>query len=482
MKKKLFKRLRRPVLVIASCLALFAGTALAHWYWLASAGWVWLFVMAVLATLRLHNGVTVCCLILLCFGIGWWRGTAGAEQLALLRQLSFQKVTIVGKVTDEAVYDERHQLEFTLTNVRYESPLQQSLPGDITVKGFGAGMIYRGDTVRATGKFYPTRGNKVASIGFAQLEVLARDDSWINNFRRSFAAGMQSAVPEPLASFALGLLIGQRTTLPEATDQQLREVGLTHIIAVSGYNLTVIVMACRRLLARYSKFQATAACICLITVFLLITGTSPPIVRAGVISMLGIAAWYYGRDIKPTVLLLVGAALTVVANPFYLWGNVSWYLSFLAFYGVLVLAPLVSRRLWGDKEPKMIGSLLVESACASVAVLPYILFIFGQTSSVGLVANMLVVPLIPLAMVLGLVAGLAGMLAPAFAGWFAWPARLLLTYMLDIANALSRVPHAFIEKVGFSFAAMCIAYAALGFITWVLWRKTRKVPQPPRVV
>ena len=271
---------------------------------------------------------------------------------------------------------------------------------------------------------------------------------------------------------ALGLLIGQRTTLPDATNQQLREVGLTHIIAVSGYNLTVIVMACRRLLAKHSKFQATAACVFLILLFLLITGTSPPIVRAGVISMLGIAAWYYGREIKPMVLLLVGAALTVAANPFYLWGNVSWYLSFLAFFGVLVLAPLVTKRIWGSKEPKMIGSLLVESMCATVLVTPYVLYVFGQTSLVGLAANMLVVPLIPLAMVLGLVAGLAGMLLPAVCGWFAWPARLLLTYMLDVANALSRVPYAFLQEIGFSFGAMLTAYGLLGLVTFVLWRKT----------
>jgi competence protein ComEC len=467
--------LRRPVLLISACLALFAGLGLARWHWIGHAWWVVAALLAVAATLRLHNTVTVCCLVVCCFGVGWWRGTAAAQDLAVLRHLSLQEVTIVGQVTDEAIYDERHQLEFTLTKVQYESPMIRRLPGDITVRGFGVGMIYRGDTIRATGKLFPTRGNKVASIGFAELEVLQRDDFWVNNLRRSFAAGMQSAVPEPLASFALGLLIGQRTTLPDTTNQQLREVGLTHIIAVSGYNLTVIVMACRRLLAKYSKFQATAACVFLILLFLLITGTSPPIVRAGVISMLGITAWYYGRDIKPMVLLLVGAAITVLANPFYLWGNVSWYLSFLAFFGVLVLAPLVTKRIWGSKEPKMIGSLLVESICATILVMPYVLFVFGQTSSVGLAANMLVVPLLPLAMVLGLVAGLAGMLVPGICGWFAWPARLLLTYMLDVANALSRVPYAFLEQIGFSFSSMCAAYALLGLVTWVLWRKTYKV-------
>jgi len=284
---------------------------------------------------------------------------------------------------------------------------------------------------------------------------------------------MQSALPEPLASFGLGLLIGQRSTLPETTEDQLRHVGLTHIIAVSGYNLTIIVLACRRLLAKWSKFQATVTCLALIGLFLLITGSSPPIVRASIISVLAIGVWYYGRNIKPMVLLLVAAAITVIANPIYLWGNVSWYLSFLAFFGVLVLAPLVTKRLFGDKEPKIIVSILIESACATVLVLPYILYIFGEMSLVSLPANLLVIPFIPLAMLLALVAGLSGMFVPAFAGWLAWPANLLLTYMLDVASLLSRVPHAFIENIRFSLGHMLGGYALIGLLCTILWHKTR---------
>jgi hypothetical protein len=69
-------------------------------------------------------------------------------------------------------------------------------------------MIYHGDTVRVTGKLYPTRGNNVASVSFAEVRVLARGHAPLDALRRRFAAGMQSALPEPLASFALGLLIG----------------------------------------------------------------------------------------------------------------------------------------------------------------------------------------------------------------------------------------------------------------------------------
>jgi competence protein ComEC len=433
---------------------------------------LWLILPSLVISIWRHNGLTLVLLVLFCFGIGWWRGGMYMQRLATNESFYDQKITIIGTATDEAVYGKFYQLEFTLSNVRVVAPGQADLAGSITVRGFGASMVNRGDLVVAEGKLKPSLGNNIASMGFATIEVLHHDDTWLNNFRRSFAAGMQSALPEPAASFGMGLLIGQRSTLPEDVSEQLRHVGLTHIIAVSGYNLTVIVMACRKLLAKRSKYQATVLCLALIAVFLLITGSSPPIVRASVISLLGIWAWYYGREIKPLVLLLVGGAITVIANPLYLWGNVSWYLSFLAFFGVLVLAPLVAKRWW-KREPGLLAGVLIETMCASILVVPYVLYIFGQTSTVSLVANLLVVPLIPLAMVLGLIAGLGGMLLPALAGWLAWPAKIVLVYMLDVAGLLSKVPHAFIENIGFSWVSMAFGYAIISIVTIILQRKVR---------
>jgi competence protein ComEC len=474
MKSVLTRRLRRWVLVIASCLALFAGVLWARGFDLSSASWLWLVACGALFSLRRHNALTLLFLVVLFFGVGWWRGGEYMQKLAVHESLHYEKVVLVGKATEDGVYGKRYQLEFSMNSVEIIQPIRTPLVGSLTIRGFGEAAVYRGDIVQVSGKLYPTRGNNLGSISFAELTVLERDASWINALRRDFAAGMQSALPEPVASFGLGLLIGQRSTLPETTEDQLRYAGLTHIIAVSGYNLTIIVLACRRLLAKHSKFQATIACLALVGLFLLITGSSPPIVRAAVISALTIAAWYYGRNIKSVVLLLVAAALTIIANPLYLWGNVSWYLSFLAFFGVLVLAPLITKRFFGSKEPKVLSGIIIESACASVLVIPYILYIFGEISVVSLLANLLVIPFIPLAMLLALFAGLAGMAAPAIAGWIAWPAKLLLTYMLDIADVLSRVPHAFITHIGFPLWMMFASYATISFICVVLWSKVRK--------
>lgn len=432
------------------------------------ARWLWLVVPPLLLTIKRHDVLVVFLLVVCGLGVGWWRGSVFGLRMQGDAALYDKEVTLVGQASDEAVYGKQYQLEFTLQHVQIIKPYGRIFTGSLTIGGFGTTAVYRGDVVVVTGKLKRSLGNSVGAVRFAKLQVVHHDSSWLNAFRRRFIAGMQSALPEPVASFGLGLLIGQRSTLPDDINSQLRRVGLTHVIAVSGYNLTIIVMACRRLLAKRSKYQTLMACLVVMGLFLLATGSSPPIVRASIVSVLSIWAWYYGRSIKPVVLLLVSGAITVVMYPPYLWGNVSWYLSFLSFFGVLVLGPPVTRRLCGEREPKLLAAVVIETVCATVAVLPYSLYIFGQVSVVGLVANVLTVPLIPLAMCLSLIAGLGGMLCSAAAGWVAWPAVLLLTYILDIAAFLSRVPHAYIENIGFSWRAMACLYATIVAVLFIL--------------
>jgi len=124
--------------------------------------------------------------------------------------------------------------------------------------------------------------------------------------------------------------------------------------------------------------------------------------------------------------------------------------------------------------------IVIESLCAEALTLPYVLAIFGQMSLVGLPANVLVVAFVPLAMLLCVIAGLAGMLVPVFAGWLAWPARLVLTYMLDAANLLSRIPHSFVEGIGFSGICVALSYGIVGVIIVVLRGRDRQTSRTNR--
>ncbi len=452
-------------------LAFLAGLGLARLSGI-SGGWVWLATISNIVVLR-HKRMAIITLSLSALTLGWWRGTIVMQKLTPYQTLQNQKVVIRGTADNDAIYGDKTQLTFDLTNITVIKPETTNLVGKIKIAGFGANMVYRGDKVQVEGKLYKTRGSRQASISFADISVQGRSNSAVDNVRRRFSAGMESALPEPLASFALGLLIGQRTTIPDAVNKRLSTVGLTHLVAVSGYNLTILVIAVRRFTGKRSKYQSTVLSLLLIGLFLLVTGLSASIVRATIVSLLTIGTWYYGRKVRPLLLLSIAAALTAGWNPLYLWSDIGWYLSFLAFYGVLVIAPLLAKRLFGSKQARPLTLLLLESISAQLMAAPLIMYIFGQVSLVGIIANLLVVPLVPLAMLVSLLAGLGGMLLPTLGGWLAWPARLLLTYMLDVVSALSRVPHALALR-SLLLWQMLVVYCGVVIFCLVLWHKTTK--------
>ncbi len=402
---------------------------------------------------------------------GWQHGALYMHKLAAYEPLYYQKITISVVANEDAVYGKTKQLSFAAGTVILENG--QQLTGKLQLSGFGENAVFQGDELSATGKLYPGFGAYQGRMSFASLQVVAHHPSVISEIRRRFIAGMQSALPEPLAPFAMGLLVGQRATLPDETKQDLLMVGLTHIIAVSGYNLTIILHACQRLFGKRSKRMSTFLSLGLISVFLLLAGASASIVRAAIVSVLSIAAGYYGRTFRPLNLIMLAAVITAWANPLYIWSDLSWYLSFLAFYGVLVLVPLIQTRWPGRWHDSLVAGVALESICAELMSLPFVLHIFGQMSLVGLPANVLVVTLVPLAMLLGLIAGLAGMLVAPLAGWFAWPAAALLNYMLDTAHLIAHLPHIFVENRSLSLAAMLACYGLIVLLTGLLWHKTK---------
>lgn len=468
MRAILSRQYRRTTLQLWAFLAVLAGLGFAYTGLRMNFVWV-LAAIGLALSMRRKNGFKLLLIVFLAFGLGWWRGIGYIDKIAVYDQLYDQKLSMIGRANEDANYNKYKQISFSAGNLRLEDG--NAIPGKILVSGYGANSVLHGDEVNITGKLRPGYGTYNARMSYAQFTVVQHNPTLIAEFRRNFIVGMQNALPEPAASFGMGLLVGQRATLPEDVKQALLMVGLTHIIAVSGYNLTIILRASGQLFAKQSKRLTTLFAVGLIVVFLLITGSSASIVRAAIVSMLSITAAYYGRSIKPLNLIALAAAITAWANPMYIWADLGWYLSFLAFYGVLVLAPLMAKRLTPRMRNSVIAMIALETICAEIMTMPFVLFNFDQISFVGLLANVLVVVFIPLAMLLSLAAGLGGMLFTSLAGWIALPAKILLTYMLDIAHILSSIPNVFVENISISLYQMLAMYLLVVLATVLLWFK-----------
>lgn len=467
------RRLRRTTIILWALIAFLCGLAIARLKMHIDSPWLVLLFSLTLVARKFSRTVFIILVVVSALVAGIWRGSIFMNYLSQYDGLYKQSVVIRATVTQDGTYSKNKQLAYTVRDIRVIEPFASNLVGELSVEGFGANMVYRGDEVLVSGKIYPTRGGKQGTIKFANMQVVSHHESTLEKVRHRFIAGMYTALPEPAASFALGLLMGQRSTLPENVTLALSAAGLTHIVAVSGYNLTIIVRAVRRLRVKKSRYQATVMSLGLIMLFVVLVGSSPSIMRASLVSTLSIIAWYYGRTIRPVLLIALVAALTAGYYPIYLWSDIGWYLSFLAFFGVLVVAPLMMKRITRRKKPHVLLHILVETISAQIMTVPVILYIFGRTSFLSIFSNLLVVPLVPLAMLFAMFAGLAGMIVPLAAGFIALPARFLLMYMLDVAAYFANIPHVIIERT-ISARQMIYMYIVLVALTTLLWHKNRE--------
>jgi hypothetical protein len=134
---------------------------------------------------------------------------------------------------------------------------QRALPGRIQVDVAGTVSIKKGDSVIVSGKLLPMPGTaQQGTIITTKITVVQKNNSLVEALRNRFFKAVHMALPEPEASIGLGYLVGLRVNIPKEVSDQLNIVGLTHIIAVSGYNLTIIVQAVRRLFGKRSAYQS----------------------------------------------------------------------------------------------------------------------------------------------------------------------------------------------------------------------------------
>lgn len=379
--------------------------------------------------------------------LGGWRGSVTQAAVQKWAPLYGQVITLRGTVSEDADIGKRGETVVRLKDIIYRG---QSVSGMIWASLLPELPVKRSDQITVRGRLANGFGSFVGALFRAEVTKIERPtpgDVGLH-MRDWFAGAIRQAIPEPQASLGVGYLVGQRRALPPELDEALRTTGLTHVVVASGYNLTILARLARRLFMRASKYMATFASCGMVVAFIAVTGMSPSMARAGLVAGLSLLAWYYGRKFHPLVLLPLAAAITVLINPAFAWGDLGWQLSFAAFAGVMILAPLGQAYFFGPKKPGTIRQIFGETSAAGICTLPILIATFGQFSLVSVIANVLVLPLVPLAMLLTFITGITVLLVPAVADVASLPTTWLLTYMTSTAEFLASQPWAMQEGVG----------------------------------
>lgn len=250
---------------------------------------------------------------------------------------------------------------------------------------------------------------------------------------------LAQTVPEPEASLLGGLVFGARQSLGREWHERLREVGLVHIVVLSGYNLSAVaaaflaVFGCLRGVPRRFGLGLAALAVGLFT---LMVGAGAATVRAAIMALIALLARATGRTYAVWRALILAALIMIVVNPKVLVFDAGFQLSFLATAGLIHLTPRFEKRLHFVPVTLGLRSLLATTVAAQLAVLPWLLVVAGQLPWLALPANLLVLPVVPAAMLFGFLTALL----PPLGGliWLAAaPAWLLAAYILGLTRFFS---------------------------------------------
>ncbi len=301
----------------------------------------------------------------------------------------------------------------------------------------------------------PTRAMTLAS---AKRKAIAKELSAepLVAVQTHFTVRIKEALPSEEASLLSGMLYGE-TFFSKETKATFRRAGILHVVAVSGANISILVLLIARFCVRLgaNRWQAWVALSICIILFVLFVSPSASVTRAAIMGLLSELGPLCGRVPRPTRLLLIAACLFTLWQPGALLLDAGFALSFLAMAGLILYGPLIEK-LVPDRVPSLLREALVSTVAATLFTTPYLLWAFHQTSLFGLVTNLIIVPLVPWTMLFGALA----LFLPVHSIVF-FPAKGCLSFILWIAHLTDGVTVGVWTNSSFSWQSCVACYVVL---------------------
>jgi competence protein ComEC len=310
----------------------------------------------------------------------------------------------------------------------------------------------------------PGRGGNLVSTALYQFK-----DRALANIYRLF--------PDPESSLMAGILLGVDTGLTQDLQQAFKNTGTAHIIAISGFNISIIAGLFMTFFSRFlgSRRGALVAILGIIFYTILVGGEAA-VVRAAIMGSLALFAKQVGRRQAALNTLLAVALFMCLWNPLFLW-DVGFQLSFFATLGLILYADPFSQfanriitRYFpasaAERFAELFSEFVLLTLAAQVTTIPIMAYHFQRISLVSFLANPFILPAQPAVMILG---GLAVLLSLVWfplgqiAAWVTWP---FVVYTIRMVELFDRVPHGTVFLGELSIWFVILFYAALFAVTF----------------
>lgn len=353
-----------------------------------------------------------------------------------------------------------------------------NLKGDVLVRMPFYREFKYGDVLQLTGKLeapaqfadFDYRGYLAikgiySAMNYPSVNILRTDQgfkplAWIYDLRGRLAHSLSVSLAEPQASLASAILLGLRGSIPESLVQSFYRTGTTHLIAISGLNLTVILgmllPLATRLLGRRNRLYIWLSLL-LIWLYTLLTGFPPTMVRAAIMASIFLLAELLGRQRNALAAMSLAAAVMVAVEPRVLW-DTSFQLSYFSMLGLVLVSPYLIRfslpsAPGTNKYLESLKNVLVTSFGVTLAAIivtwPVTVMDFHSFSLVGAPATFFAMPSFPAIILTSMLTAFAGLLWQPLAILMGWVAWLFLSYFLLIVNMFAVIPTAYVQVVDF---------------------------------
>jgi len=396
--------------------------------------------------------------------------------------LSAQSVSAVGYVADVPTTNDFGQtIEIVLTSVN-------DLPENVKIKAYAPtypkpeyGQVL---SFELKVKPYGEKKWRLIKDGFAgeanlgDYAVTGVEQSpkvvikgWLFAVRSRFNEIISSSLPSAESGLASGLILGEKALLTPEVTRQLQISGTTHIIALSGYNITIILGLFVFFEKKWSRLTKLLVPIGFILAFVVMTGGAASLIRAAIMGFMPLLAAYLGREGDSFISILFSAVIMVLFNPFLALFDVGFQLSFAALAGMIYLAPIIARFL--SKLPDRISGMLSETIGAQLTAMPLLAYYFGSVSLISPLANLVILSLVPLGMLTSFAIGLSGIVWQSLGNFVAIPSFVILKLINMLIAFFGSLPEA-ARSIKIQNPIWILAMYFVLFDIWLLASKVKR--------
>lgn len=389
------------------------------------------------------------------------------------------QVELEAVVTGDLRFKRSARGTMTLLRVRVERVRAADRPIAVRVPVLLIGLdpawrgLIPGQRVRANARLAPPRhAELLAAVGIVRgpPQPIGEPPA-VQRAAETVRARLRAAsavLPADQGAVLPGMVVGDTSRLSPELAEDFAAAGLTHLLVVSGANLALVsgtVLAICRFAGLGRRHAPVPAAVALLA-FVIVVRPEPSVLRATVMALIGLLAFMTGRERQGLPALSATVLLLVLLDPG-LARSYGFALSVLATGGLLIVAPCWRERLC-RRLPGPVAEGLAATAAAQLACLPVLVMITGEIAVASIVANMVVMPAVPVATLLGALTAAIAPLAMPVAKLTVWPAGLAVGWIVGVARITAKTPY--VTLPWWDGTAGAVAVLLAGAAGYLLWR------------